>query len=1417
MIKKILYLSIVLFGIVNTAYAENYALNFDGTDDYVEIPYPNLVTNTFTVEFWMMYDGAQSNWNGIVDADWYFFTNINSPMAIFGAPDGSEIYFDIEYNQWHHIAGLYDGTSFKIYKDGVLQNSLTKVYTKTDSIIHIGRRTGETSNYFNGKIDDFRIWNIARSEEEIKANMYKEIDTDSNLLASYKMSDGSGASLTDDSSNGNTGTIYGGATWEIHNTTYDVIISSANNNGVWSGVNPRVWTPIGTGATVNISDIVTEFNAGKSVIINTGKGGQPEQGTLTVSNDIQHTSDYEVTLTLVADYRINVDASISSTTNKLHFYALAGKATIPLNNERIGQFRLYSTRSITTNGGNVTIEGVNNSCGTYSNPVNSKTYGCSGDTCRGIQLDGAIDAGGGNISLTGLRQGYTSAWSRGVQINNSVFTNNTGTITTNGEGDGNSDGVFIESTGSIESVNGEITITCDAESSGTGSGINTASGSIVNSTGSGNVSLISTSGAISGSNLTLISGGTTTLSAPSNKAITLDNTNNDFTGAVSVSSGDIVTLVDKNSLTIGSVNVNGAIDIASGMVSAGDLTLTGAITSQDTSTSSIKLNGGKADSAGTSTGGNIIVTGGTVTPGLGGSAILYTGSVSGSTGITGLPNYNISLVHYNSDETTSLTFGAGLYVVYREIESSTHSVSTYAELADAVTNSSSGDTISITADITVTSTISCTKDLTFDGNDNTLSVPTPGLTDSGDVNDSPSTFGVFSISGAGVNAVIKNMTIKGGHASGGGINVGTGATLRVESCLINNGSGNVKGGAINNSGTTYVYDCGIMRNIAQYGGGFVNNNGATMFIENCFISQNRAFSATGGGGAGENQGTLYINNSTIYNNNGKEIGGGINNYQGTLWVINSTFAGNVAYGDYNGGAIGVNGGSATVINSLFAYNYRKSAGSVDNPSGFSLDDVTKYNSNGTINSYYNVFHGVITGHDVNSHNITYGGSADGSDNYLFSGGIYDFIINNDNIQIGTAKVFQPFFPEVSSVSNRANSAVTLQTGSALLSSNYSSNGYTNENFEGTDTGYDSSNSASVIIGYYDKDAGTPAWVDLSGTGASSHVVTTDQFGDDRTIFNVRGAVSKVVDNVYMLKVNADANGSVSGGSPFGELYASGTNIILTATPDAGYEFVRWEDDLGTPLSTDNPYTLTVNSTETVVPIFDLPAEYIVTGTARYWSGGGTVSPATTTVSDGNTTTLTITPSASSSISTITGCNGTTVTGPLTTATTYTTGNITEDCTVTATFTLNSYTVTGTADTGGTISPGSRSVNYNDTTTFTIIPDWGYQFNNFTGGCPAGTWSGNTYTTGSITGDCTLNATFTPQTYTVTALATANGTISPAGNQNISHGDVATFTVTPDSGYMINYVLGCNGTRDGNSYTTGAITGPCKVMAFFKSQ
>lgn len=68
-----------------------------------------------------------------------------------------------------------------------------------------------------------------------------------------------------------------------------------------------------------------------------------------------------------------------------------------------------------------------------------------------------------------------------------------------------------------------------------------------------------------------------------------------------------------------------------------------------------------------------------------------------------------------------------------------------------------------------------------------------------------------------------------------------------------------------------------------------------------------------------------------------------------------------------------------------------------------------------------------------------------------------------------------------------------------------------------------------------------------------------------------------------------------------------------------------------------------------------------------------------------------------------------------------------------------YTVTASAGPGGNISPTSVSVNHGATATFTVTPDSGYDIG-MVAGC-GGSLSGTTYTTGPITSDCAVTASF----------------------------------------------------------------------------
>ncbi len=70
---------------------------------------------------------------------------------------------------WHHIVGTYDGTIMKIYADGELVDSYTvsgSIISKPSFPVILG--TSQNIYYFNGLIDEVRIYNRALSAEEIK-------------------------------------------------------------------------------------------------------------------------------------------------------------------------------------------------------------------------------------------------------------------------------------------------------------------------------------------------------------------------------------------------------------------------------------------------------------------------------------------------------------------------------------------------------------------------------------------------------------------------------------------------------------------------------------------------------------------------------------------------------------------------------------------------------------------------------------------------------------------------------------------------------------------------------------------------------------------------------------------------------------------------------------------------------------------------------------------------------------------------------------------------------------------------------------------------------------------------------------------------------------------------------------------------
>ena len=125
-----------------------------------------------------------------------------------------------------------------------------------------------------------------------------------------------------------------------------------------------------------------------------------------------------------------------------------------------------------------------------------------------------------------------------------------------------------------------------------------------------------------------------------------------------------------------------------------------------------------------------------------------------------------------------------------------------------------------------------------------------------------------------------------------------------------------------------------------------------------------------------------------------------------------------------------------------------------------------------------------------------------------------------------------------------------------------------------------------------------------------------------------------------------------------------------------------------------------------------------------------------------------------------------------------------------------------------------TVNYGATQTFTITPDTGYHVADvLVDGVSVGAVTSYTFT--NVTADHTIAASFAIDTFTITATAGANGTITPAGAVTVNYGADQTFTITPDAGYHVADVL-VDGVSVGavTSYTFTNVTADHTIAASF---
>lgn len=182
-----------------TAGREGTALHFNGNDSWVEIPNSPLLTgmSQITLEAWIQAGRIPSYVDGIISKHGeYFLITIGGSGLMFevdnvgpicGVYSAQEI---TQVGRWYHVAGTWSGNSYAVYVDGqqIGGGTCTPRTTLSNTLpLQIGRFDSPPGNYFNGTIDDVKIYNRSLSHSEILNDMYKTIPIDPQTVTDLAM------------------------------------------------------------------------------------------------------------------------------------------------------------------------------------------------------------------------------------------------------------------------------------------------------------------------------------------------------------------------------------------------------------------------------------------------------------------------------------------------------------------------------------------------------------------------------------------------------------------------------------------------------------------------------------------------------------------------------------------------------------------------------------------------------------------------------------------------------------------------------------------------------------------------------------------------------------------------------------------------------------------------------------------------------------------------------------------------------------------------------------------------------------------------------------------------------------------------------------------------------------------------------
>lgn len=210
MIKQLQLLSFFLIAFGASVQAQNSALSFNGTADFVQVPNVNALnfSTTLTAEAWVQLDKTNGQniifskaWCGIsqfaynlsiLDGKLRWAWNNDGNCNFTSLVESNSIVF--QNGECHHIAVVHTISSVLLFIDGqvvpstLVQGNYSGIMSSTEPLrmgIYRGL-SGSFMYYMDGQLDELKFWSVARTAQEIEYSMHNVLQgNEANLVAYY--------------------------------------------------------------------------------------------------------------------------------------------------------------------------------------------------------------------------------------------------------------------------------------------------------------------------------------------------------------------------------------------------------------------------------------------------------------------------------------------------------------------------------------------------------------------------------------------------------------------------------------------------------------------------------------------------------------------------------------------------------------------------------------------------------------------------------------------------------------------------------------------------------------------------------------------------------------------------------------------------------------------------------------------------------------------------------------------------------------------------------------------------------------------------------------------------------------------------------------------------------------------------------